>query len=316
MFSRFIQDMNLLEALFNGIFHSISAFCNAGFDILKGNSIQPFMLDKTVNIVLMVLIQLGGLGFLVWDDISNSISESIKKKITLSKAIKKLSLHTKLVLISQIVFFIIGTIGFFFFENNNMKTIGNLSFNDKILVSTFQSVSARTAGMSSVNMFSLNDTTKLFMILLMLVGGAPGSMAGGIKTVTIVVILYGMLAMIKGEKHITVLKKTISHEIFEKAMTIFIFMIVITFLSVIIVKCNLISDISTLDIAFDVSSSIATVGLSAGAIEKMNNVGLFINILLMYIGRVGTITTAVAFMIGKPKENDAVVYAKEDVIVG
>lgn len=264
----------------------------------------------------MILIQLGGLGFLVWENISKCFGEAIKNKTSISKAIKKLALHTKLVLISQVVLMILGTVLFLGFENNNSSTIGNLEFSDKILVSSFQSVSARTAGMSTVDMAELRDATKLLMIFLMLIGGAPGSMAGGIKTVTIVVILYGMLAMIKGKKNITIFKKTIPHETYEKAMTVFIFMTVVTFISVLIVTCNMTENVSVLDTTFDLSSSIATVGLSAGAMEHMNNIGLFVNILLMYIGRVGTITTAVAFILGKPKENDDIVYAKEDVIVG
>ena len=253
---------------------------------------------------------------MVWEDISKCFGEAIKNKTSISKAIKKLALHTKLVLISQVVLMILGTVLFLSFENTNSSTIGKLELSDKILVSSFQSVSARTAGMSTVNMAELRDATKLLMIFLMLIGGAPGSMAGGIKTVTVVVILYGMLAMIKGKKNITIFKKTIPHETYEKAMTVFIFMTVVTFISVLIVTCNITENVSVLDTTFDLSSSIATVGLSAGAIERMNNIGLFVNILLMYIGRVGTITTAVAFILGKPKENDDIVYAKEDVIVG
>lgn len=311
-----MPETNFADGLFKGLFHSVSAFCNAGFDILKGNSLEPYSLGKVVNVTIMILIQLGGLGFLVWEDISKCFGEAIKNKISISKAIKKLALHTKLVLISQVVLVILGTVFFLGFENTNSSTIGNLEFSDKILVSSFQSVSARTAGMSTVDMAELRDATKLLMIFLMLIGGAPGSMAGGIKTVTIVVILYGMLAMIKGKKNITIFKKTIPHETYEKAMTVFIFMTVVTFISVLIVTCNMTENVSVLDTTFDLSSSIATVGLSAGAMEHMNNIGLFVNILLMYIGRVGTITTAVAFILGKPKENDDIVYAKEDVIVG
>ena len=307
---------NFSDGLFKGLFHSVSAFCNAGFDILKGNSLEPYSLDRVVNITIMILIQLGGLGFLVWEDISKCFGEAIKNKTSISKAIKKFALHTKLVLISQVVLVILGTVLFLGFENTNSSTIGNLELSDKILVSSFQSISARTAGMSTVNMAELRNATKLLMIFLMLIGGAPGSMAGGIKTVTVVVILYGMLAMIKGKKNITIFKKTIPHETYEKAMTVFIFMVLVTFISVLIVTYNMTENVSVLDTTFDLSSSIATVGLSAGAMEHMNNIGLFVNILLMYIGRVGTITTAVAFILGKPKENDDIVYAKEDVIVG
>lgn len=313
---KFIPKMGIKAGVFNGMFHSVSAFCNAGVDILKGNSFEEYMLDKTINITLMFLIQIGGLGFLVWDDISNCVNEVFKKKLNMVRAIKKLSLHTKIVIITQIIFVFTGMFAFLLFENNNLNTIGNLSLSDKLLVSAFQSISARTAGIVTINVSYLNNTTKLLMLILMFVGGAPGSMAGGIKTVTIVVILFGMIAMLKGKKNITLLRRTIPKETYEKAMEIFIFMIMVTFVAIIAIECCLSSEVSIFDLTFDVSSAITTVGLSVGVLENLNTVGLCVIMLLMYIGRVGTITTAVAFMIEKPRENDAIVYAKEDVIVG
>lgn len=264
----------------------------------------------------MLLIQIGGLGFLVWEDFSQNIGSAIKERKSLTRAIKKLSLHTKLVLIFQVLFVLIGMFGFLWLEYDNANTIGELNLNDKFLVSAFHSISARTAGMFTVDMSLMKDSTKLFMIFLMLIGGAPGSMAGGLKTVTLAVILFGMLSMIKGKKNITIFRRTISHEIYEKATAVFNFMITIIFIAVLAIMCNLIAPVSAIDITFDTVSSIATVGLSAGAINNMNSISIVITILLMYIGRVGTITTAVAFVLKKPKENDDIIYANEDVIVG
>lgn len=314
--TRVVPELGWGEGLFKSLFHSVSAFCNAGFDIFKGESLVPFVFDKTINITLIILIMIGGLGFLVWEDISNCIGKAIRGRKSLIKAIKKFSLHTKLVLIMQVSLFILGTFAFLFFEYNNDLTIGNMDFENKVLVSSFQSASARTAGFYTVNMGDLQESTKLIMILLMFIGGAPGSMAGGVKTITLLVICYGIFSMIKGKKNISIFKKTISKETFEKACAIFFIMMVISYLSLLIIMCNIDSNITSLDILFDVVSSIATVGLTTGAIENMNSIGIINIILLMYIGRVGTITTAVAFVIDKPKENDDIVYAKEDVIVG
>lgn len=305
-----------MSGLFKALFHSVSAFCNAGFDIFKGESLVPYALDKTINITLMILIMIGGLGFLVWEDISNCIGNAIRERTSLKKAIRRFSLHTKLVLIMQVALFVLGTLTFLFLEYNNNLTIGNLNLGDKILVSSFQSASARTAGMFSVDMASLETPTKLLMIFLMFIGGAPGSMAGGVKTVTLLVIICGIISIIKGKKNISIFKRTITKETYEKACAILFVMLVISYLSLSIIMCNLNSDIEALDAVFDIISSIATVGLSAGAISNMNTLGLIIIMLLMYIGRVGTITTAVAFIIDRPKENDEIVYAKEDVIVG
>ena len=253
---------------------------------------------------------------MVWEDISNCIGSAIRERTGLIRGIKKFSLHTKLVLIFQTVFVFLGIFAFLALEYNNVNTIGNLEFNDKLLVSAFQSISARSAGMFTVNIAALNDATKLLMIFLMLVGGAPGSMAGGIKTVTLAVIMFGMLAMVKGKKNITIFKRTIPRETYEKAATVFIFMTSVSFIAVLIIMCNLIAPIPLIDITLDTVASITTVGLSTGAINNMNSVALVVTIILMYVGRVGTTTTAVAFIIDKPKENDDIVYAKEDVIVG
>ena len=314
--TRLVPELGWGDGLFKALSHSISSFCNAGFDIFKGESLVPYAFDKTINITLMALIIIGGLGFLVWEDISNCIGKAIRERTSLIRAIKKFTLHTKLVLIMQISLFVLGTIGFLFLENNNELTIGNMELSDKILVSSFQSASARTAGFFTVDMASLEASTKLLMIFLMFIGGGPGSMAGGLKTVTLLVIIFGFLSIIRGKKNITIFKKTISKETYEKACAVFFFMLTISYLSLGIIMCNLNAEISALDAFFDIISSIATVGLSTGAISNMNLVGIINIILLMYIGRVGTITTAVAFMLERPKENDDIIYAKEDVIVG
>ena len=188
--------------------------------------------------------------------------------------------------------------------------------NDKLLVSAFQSVSARAAGMFSVNINSLADVTKILMIFLMLVGGAPGSMTGGIKTVTLVVILFGIISIAKGKRNITILKRTIPRETYERATVVFIYMIMLSFVSTLIIMCNLKTEIPTIDVVFDTVASITTVGFSTGVINHMNSIAMFVTLLLMFFGRLGAVTPAVNYVLGIQKENDDIVYAKEDVIVG
>ncbi len=312
----FSKEFDFVHSLYYGLFHSISAFCNAGFDILPGDSLLPYALDKTINITLMMLIQIGGLGFLVWDDITKAIHAILIEKKGFQKSFQKLNLHTKMVLVMQVILVVLGALTFITLEFYNQETIGSLSLSNKFLVANFQVISARTAGMATIPMVSLKIPTKLLMIFLMLVGGAPGSMAGGLKTVTLMVIFCGMLAIIKGKKNITVFRRTIPREIYEKACTIFLIMFVLTYFSMVIIMCNLTEPLNSLDVLFDNASSIATVGLSTGAITKMNTISICTTIFLMFIGRVGTITTALAFLIERPKENDEVVYAHENVIVG
>lgn len=274
----------------------------------------PFATDRLVNYTCMALTLIAGLGFLVWDDISNNILTGIKNKYSIKRIIKNFNLHTKIVLIMQISLFIIGTVGFLFFEYGNVETLESFSLNDKILVSAFQSVSARTSGFASVNISRLNDITKLFMTVLMLIGGGSGSMAGGIKTTTVFVIIAGVISSVIGKKHINIFKKTIPQETFIKAVSVVTITAVILLISNIILIAN--CKIKTLDLLFESVSAIATVGLTSGALEKMNLLCRSIIVLLMYIGRIGTVTMAMSFIAKRPKENDSVVYSKENIIVG
>ncbi len=300
--------------LFKALFQSVSAFCNAGFDLIGNQSMIPFVTHKAINITCMLLTTIGGLGFLVWDNVSNCIKEGIKEKTGIIKIIKKFSLHTKLVLIMQIVLVFIGATAFLGFEYNNPETIANYNLQDKILISTFQSVSARTAGFATVNLANAKDITKVILSVLMLIGAGSGSMAGGIKTTTLLVVILGIYTHVIGKKNISVLKRTISDGTFIKAVSVVMISLFLLFIANMVFIIN--SDIYVLDMLFESISAIATVGLTSGALANMNLVCLWVVILLMYVGRIGTITMALSFVIRKPKENDLIVYAKEDVIVG
>ena len=306
--------MILKCGLFKSLFQSVSAFCNAGFDLIGSESMIPFATSRIINITCMTLTIMGGLGFLVWDDISNCIKEGFKNKISFTRILKKFTLHTKLVLILQIVLMLIGTFAFLVCEYDNPNTIANFNLNDKILISAFHSVSARTAGFATVNLSMSKDITKMFLIILMIIGAAPGSMAGGIKTTTLFVLILGVVTSIRGKKNINIFKRTISNGTFLKAVSVVVIAVVVLVTANMFLAIN--SNIYILDLFFESASAFATVGLTSSALAKMNMLCQSAIILLMYIGRIGTVTMAVAFVMKKPKENDLVVYAKEDVIVG
>lgn len=306
--------MILKCGLFKSLFQSVSAFCNAGFDLIGSESMIPFATSRIINITCMTLTIIGGLGFLVWDDISNCIKEGFKNKISFTRILKKFTLHTKLVLVLQLVLMLIGTFAFLVCEYDNPNTIANFNLNDKILISAFHSVSARTAGFATVNLSMSKDITKMFLIILMIIGAAPGSMAGGIKTTTLFVLILGVVTSIKGKKNINVFKRTISNGTFIKAVSVVVIAVVVLITANMFLAIN--SNIYILDLFFESASAFATVGLTTSALTKMNMICQSVIILLMYIGRIGTVTMAVAFVMKKPKENDLVVYAKEDVIVG
>lgn len=274
----------------------------------------PFVTHKITNFTCMGLITIGGLGFLVWDDISNCFKKGIKEKYDFGRIIRSFSLHTKLVLILQLILVVVGTFGFLVAEYNNPNTIAEFGFGDKLMISAFHSVSARTAGFMTVDLAYLNDITKFMMIILMFIGGAPGGIAGGIKTTTLLVLILGVLTNIRGKKNINIMKRTITDGTFVKAVSVVVITMLLLTMSNMFLMVN--SDIYVLDLLFETVSGFATVGLSCGALAQMNTVCQSIIILLMFIGRVGTTTMAVAFVMKKPRENDLVVYAKENIIVG
>ena len=229
-------------------------------------------------------------------------------------AFSKFKLHTKLVLILQLLLIVVGALGFMCFEASNPLTIANYSFGDKLLVSTFQSVSARTAGFMTVDLSNINPITKIIMIILMFIGAAPGGVAGGIKTTTLIVLILGIIANVKSKKNICIFKRTISEGTFAKAVTVITISLFLVIIANMILITN--SNIDSLDLLFETTSAFSTAGLTCGALSEMNIFCRSIIVLLMYVGRIGTMTMAVTFVMKKPKENDLVVYAKEDVIVG
>lgn len=180
----FIPELGLEKGIFYSIFHSISAFCNSGIDILGDSSFLNYGNNIIVSITIMLLIIIGGLGFTVWEDIANAISKRIKNKLSRRKLIKELTLHTKIVLVTTFILLITGTIFIYCFEYHNLTTIGSDTNGEKLLKSAFQSTTLRTAGFATINQKEMTTVSKLISICYMFVGGSPGSTAGGIKNVT------------------------------------------------------------------------------------------------------------------------------------
>ena len=256
--TRFIPRYGLAKGIWFSIFHSISAFCNAGFDII-GNSMIPFADDLIVNLTISFLIIIGGLGFATYIDISRN------------KRFKRLSLNSKLVIIITIALIVSGTVLIYAIEWNNPDTLAPLGIKDGILASFFQSVVTRTAGFNSVDISKLKDTTVFIMILLMFIGGSPGSTAGGIKTTTFGAVILTTIAVIKGHKDVEVYKKRISHEIIYRSLAI---VSVGLFLVICVSLLLTITEGATfLDLLFETTSAFATVGLSRGITPNLTKIG-------------------------------------------
>lgn len=277
---RFIPDYGLAGGIWQSVFHSISAFCNAGFDI-TGSSISPYVDDLLVNGVISALIILGGLGFAVFLDIFKF------------KSFKRLKIHTKLVLTITLFLILLGTIGFMITEYTNPNTIGNVSMPSKIISSFFQSVVTRTAGFNSVNIGGLRDTTVFFFIILMFIGGSPGSTAGGIKTTTFGILILTTISVIKGNRDVTVFKRRINEDAINRSLAIVT--VGVTWIIIVATILTMTETSTFLDLLFETTSAFATVGLSRGITPDLSNIGKIIIAITMYAGRLGVLNMAFAF---------------------
>ena len=316
MFS-FVPKFGISKGIYYSIFHSISAFCNAGFDILGANSLMNYVGDLWVNLVICGLIIAGGLGFVVWIDLRLSLIHYREhfKYFKLKKYLESLSLHTKIVLISSFVLIFGGMAVIFCLEFNNPQTLQPLSLPQKILASFFQSVTLRTAGFATIDMAALHQSTKFFMSVAMFIGGSPAGTAGGVKTVTIVITLLYVRALMRGDDNIHVFKRTIDDQIVKRALTILIVSFTITVVGLFVLSVS--ENAEFIDLVFEVFSAFATVGLTAGITPNLTVVGKVIIIIMMYIGRIGPITMVLLFVKKyNSRKGKDVNFVKEHILIG
>ena len=302
---RFLPDYGFRQALVWGVFHSISAFCNAGFDIFgsiaPGMSIITFNADPVVCITLMALVVLGGLGFFVWEEMVRLHS------------FKKFSVYTKLVLITTGVLIAGGAAMMLLLEWDNPGTLGAMPWPQKILNAFFQSVTLRTAGFASVDQALLTDAGKAVSTVLMLIGGSSGSTAGGLKTVTFVVLILFLWTRARGRSTVHVFRRTVPAEKVMDAMTIAGIMILLSFAGAVFISAT--SPISFMDALFEAVSALATVGLTAGVTGSLSVPAQYLIILFMYFGRVGILTISLGFLMGDRAE-ERFRYAHTNLLIG
>ena len=320
---RFIPDFGIKKGIWFSIFHSVSAFCNAGFDLLGANSIIPYASDWLVCLTLMALIIIGGLGFTVWDN----IIENIKKK----GKIQHLSLHTKIVLIMTAVLLISGMLFTYMFEKDNLQTMGQDYIGVKLLKSAFQSTTLRTAGFFTTPQNELTSVTKFLSICYMFIGGSPASTAGGIKTVTLGVIILLIINYIRGRQDTHIFNKKIHEGAINRAIVVFTISVFIVISAICLLLAtedleteqNISQELATyfnlsfMDISFEVVSAFATVGLTLGVTAKLSLAGKLVIIMLMIIGRLGPITISIAlFKKHKEVKKSKVQYPYGNILIG
>ena len=284
----FIPDFGV-KGIWISLFNSVSAFCNAGIDIISENSLCNYATNPLINVVTSILIILGGLGYIVWWDVLRVIKSRSSKN---RKIFRHLTLHSKIAITVTTGLIFIGTILIFIFEYDNPLTIGEMPLLDKIQVSFFQSVTTRTAGFATVPQENLTNASASVSIILMLVGGSPVGTAGGMKTVTIAVLICSAFATIRNKNSATLFGRRISEESIKKAVAVVVMFLTICTISTVLLMAT--NNVSAIDAVYETVSSTATVGLSRNLTATLNTFGKFIIIVTMYFGRVGPISLAVA----------------------
>ena len=299
MFPSFMKDFGVTKGIYYSIFHSISAFCNAGFDLMgdvsKFSSLTKYQSDVMINISIMLLILIGGLGFLIWKDILNY-----------KFGIKRYSTQTKIILAMSVVLVIFPSVLFFFTE------FSGLDIKTRILSSLFQAVTPRTAGFNTTDYTKFSDNGIAITIILMLIGGGSGSTAGGIKMSTIFILVATMCSVLKQDKEVAVFKKRIEPDIIKNAVAVFVMDVVLFVAGSMIISG--IEGFSLKETMFECASAVATVGLTMGITPHLGIISKVLLICMMYIGRVGGITLIFAAV--TPKNNGNARYPKDQVAVG
>ena len=299
---RFSFDFGVPKGIYYGIFHSISAFCNAGFDLMgvngEFNSLCDYAGDPWVNIVIMSLIVIGGIGFVVWDDISIN-----KFKF------RKYSFHTKIVLVTTLFLIVSSSTLFYIVEYDN--TMEGMNVGERILASMFSAITARTAGFNTIDTGSLKGASLLLTCILMFIGGSPGSTAGGIKTTTFFVLMVNLFANMRGGKS-GIFRRRFEDGAIKKASMVFILNLVLCMMAMFVILA--ITNLAFSDIMFEVFSAMGTAGMSTGVTRDLNEGARCIIMLLMFCGRVGSLSFALSFL--QKKKVPPVCYPQEKISIG
>jgi len=308
----FIPQYDVGDGIWKSVFHAVSAFCNAGLDLVGNNSFVGYQTNVIINVATMLLIILGGLGFPVWWNILDVVKRAKQKEILKRDIFAKLNVHSKLVLVMTAALVFGGGLLIFLFEYQNPATIGNLSFGNKVMAALFESVTLRTAGFQTIPQEGLTEASTLLALILMFIGGSPSGTAGGVKTVTMLILILSMLAAVKGTDEVRAFHRKISDNYVRRAVAV----IVVFFVSLIAVSMalSITEDGSFIDILFESTSAMATVGLTRGFTGSLTLAGKWIIIIAMYLGRLGPITMALAF--NAKKYEGKKTYAEGKVIIG
>ncbi len=302
----FIPDYGLRKGIAFGVFHAVTSFCNAGFDLIGDfRSFTPYVDNCIININTMILIIIGGLGFSVWMDIYEAIKERDMRNVTL---------HSKVVVSTTIILILSGALFIFIMELNNPDTIKNISLSGKLLASFFQSVSPRTAGFNTLDMAVLTTPSKLMTIILMVIGGSPGSTAGGIKTATAAILFLTVISVIKGKEDTEVFGRHLPKYLVYRAMSVSLISLSLIVIVTMLLSITEVADFMT--VLFEAASAFGTVGLTLGYSPNLSPFGKLIISMTMFAGRVGPLTIVLALARRAISNRGNVKYPEDRIMVG
>ena len=303
LFFEFIKKFKFLKAIYYSVFHSVSAFCNAGFSLFSDN-LESFKGSIIINTVIPILIIVGGLGF----------STIINVYKYLRKKDKRITITSKITLKVTLGFVVFGAFFIFIFEHANIKTIGNYTFIEKIGAVFFQSVTTRTAGFNTMSLAGMKEITALLFIFFMFIGASPGSTGGGVKTTTFGLIVLGVITIIKNEEYIEYNGRKISWTNFNRAISI-VFISVWYIITILFLLILLEPDINVMNLLFELVSAFGTVGVTRNLTPYLGNMSKILLIVTMFIGRVGPLTIVSALSLKKIKSGKYK-YPEENILIG
>ena len=300
--TQFIPEYGIRKGIYYSIFHSISAFCNAGFDLIGDfKSLTPYYDNTVIIVTIGSLIAVGGLGFAVWTEIYNN------------KGVKRLSLHSKVAITMTLGLIISGTILMFLLEYNNPGTMKNMDLKGKLLSAWFAAVTPRTAGYNSISTSDMTMAGRFLTVILMFIGGSPGSTAGGVKTTTIGIVLFSIICIIKGKDDTEIFKKRLPKDLVQRALVVSMLGFGLVILVTMILSITE-AGASFEYLLYEATSAFATVGLTLGLTPNLSFLGKVVIIFTMYLGRVGTLT--VVLSLTKNKKANLIRYPEDKILVG
>ncbi|MDO4308568.1 MAG: potassium transporter TrkG [Eubacteriales bacterium] len=312
---RFIPQFGVAEGLWQSVFTSVSAFCNAGVDILGENSLMPYAGDPLVNFVTIGLIIAAGLGFIVWWDLADKMKKVFRRELSVHRVFRSLRLNSKLVLVTTAMLVFGGAFLIFLFEYGNPDTMGSMSIGEKLMASLFQSVTTRTAGFLTVDQGALSGSSVILCLFLMFVGGSPMGTAGGMKTTTLAVMALSIISNVRGREDVEFGNRRIRIHYVRSAVVV-----MGTGVGVVLVMSMLLSAVmpgaGLEDIVYEITSAIATVGLTRGITPDLPTAGRWIVIVTMYLGRIGPLTLGTAVVVRAQRRSQNTRLAAEDIMIG